>query len=117
MGYNKRYKRLSEDTIAELAGNRCLDEILDLYELLRQSIRQYFSRHLYYTDVDSPLECNQPFPHSFGCLKTEKTTIIRIWQDSIEGMIRFDISNRVIELEELSLEDQIYILECLEHRY
>lgn len=47
MGYNKRYNRLNEETIVDLAGNRCLDEILDLHDLLTQSIRQYLSRRLY----------------------------------------------------------------------
>lgn len=67
MGYNKRYNRLNEETIVDLAGNRCLDEILDLHDLLTQSIRQYLSRHQYYTDVDTPLKCNIPFSHS-NCL-------------------------------------------------
>jgi len=116
MGYNKRYNRLNEETIVDLAGNRCLDEILDLHDLLTQSIRQYLSRRLYYTDVDTPLKCNIPFSHS-NCLQAETTTITHIWQDSVEGMIRFNISNRVIDLENLSLEDQIYILDCLEQRY
>ena len=46
MGYNKRYKRLSELTIAELACNKNLDEILDLQDLLKQSIRSHLSRLL-----------------------------------------------------------------------
>lgn len=117
MGYNKRYKRLNELTITDLAGNRCLDEILDLRDLLIQSIRLYLSRHLYYTDKDSPLECDIPFSHSYGCLKTETAVITRIWQDPVEGMILFYISNRVIELEDVSLEDQIYVLERLNHGY
>ena len=46
MGYNKRYKRLSELTISELACNKNLDEILDLQDLLKQSIRSHLSRLL-----------------------------------------------------------------------
>ena len=46
MGYNKRYKRLSELTIAEWACNKNLDEILDLQDLLKQSIRSHLSRLL-----------------------------------------------------------------------
>ena len=46
MGYNKRYKRLSELTIAELACNKNLDEIMDLQDLLKQSIRSHLSRLL-----------------------------------------------------------------------
>ena len=61
MGYNKRYKRLSELTIAELACNKNLDEILDLQDLLKQSIRSHLSRLLFLTDVDEPLEYNIKF--------------------------------------------------------
>ena len=58
MGYNKRYKRLSELTIAELACNKNLDEIMDLQDLLKQSISSHLSRLLFLTDVDQSLEFN-----------------------------------------------------------
>ena len=61
MGYNKRYKRLSELTIAELACNKNLDEIMNLQDLLKQSIRSHLSRLLFLTDVDQSLECNIKF--------------------------------------------------------
>ena len=117
MGYNKRYMRLHEDTIADLAGNRCLDEILDLHDLLIQSIRKYLSRHLYYTDYDKPLECNMRFSYFDGNHQKKMVTITRMWQDPIEGRIIFDISDRTIDWEDLSLEDKIYILECFENGY
>jgi hypothetical protein len=40
-----------------------------------------------------------------------------MWQDPIEGRIIFDISDRTIDWEDLSLEDKIYILECFENGY
>lgn len=87
MGYNKRYKRLSELTIAELAGNRCLEEILDFRDLLKQSIRLYMSRFLYNTDLDDPFECNIPLTLTETCQKSRTGIIItHIWQDPIEGI-------------------------------
>ena len=88
MGYNKRYKRLSELTIAELAGNRCLEEILDFQDLLKQSIRLYLSRFLYNTDLDDPFECDIPLTLTETCQKSRTGIIItHIWQDPIEGII------------------------------
>lgn len=111
MGYNKRYKRLSELTIAELAGNRCLEEILDFQDLLKQSIRLYLSRFLYNTDFDDPFECNIPLTIAENCQKHR--IISHIWQDPTEGIILLRISGQVIDLDDLVIEDQIYLLECL----
>ena len=114
MGYNKRYKRLSELTIAELAGNRCLEEILDFRDLLKQSIRLYMSRFLYNTDLDDPFECNIPLTLTVTCQKSRTGIIItHIWQDPIEGIILLRIPGQVIDLDDLVIEDQINLLECL----
>ena len=113
MGYNKRYKRLSELTIAELAGNRCLEEILDFQDLLKQSIRLYLSRFLYNTDLDDPFECNIPLAIAENCQKHRTSIISHIWQDPTEGIILLRISGQVIDLDDLVIEDQIYLLECL----
>jgi hypothetical protein len=114
MGYNKRYKRLSEFTIAELAGNRCLEEILDFQDLLKQSIHLYLSRFLSNSDEENPVECNILFSFIDSGEKIRTRTIItHIWQDSIEGIIRLRIPNQVIDLDDLVIEDQVYLLECL----
>lgn len=114
MGYNKRYKRLSELTIAELTGNRCLEEILDFQDLLKQSIRLYLSRFLYNTELDDPFECNIPLTFTETCQKSRMSIIIsHIWQDPIEGIILLRTPGQVIDLDDLVIEDQIFLLECL----
>lgn len=114
--YNKRYKRLSELTIAELAGNRCIEEILDLEVLLRQSIRLFLSRLLAHTDADNPYSCNIRYNGLHNVNKSiDQTVITHVWQDPVEGVIVFALndSDKVIDLADIILEDQIYILESL----
>lgn len=116
MKVNNRNIRLSELTIAELACNRPLEEILVMYDLLRQSIRSYLSRILFGTDVDTPLECNiKIFP--LESLNKEKVciSVCQIWQDPIEGIITLNTQNESFDLDDLVLEDQICLLESLIH--
>lgn len=116
MIFNNRNIRLSELTIAELACNRSLEEIQDLHDLLRQSIRSYLSRILYKTDIDTPLECNiKIFPSESLCKEKVCISFCKIWQDSIEGIITLNAQDESFDLDDLVLEDQIYLLESLIH--
>lgn len=114
MGCNKRYKRLSGLTLAELACNRCVDEILDMQELLRLSIRLHFSRLLHNIDYENRKVCRIGIirPDWVGSVGSS-VILTSVWQDQVEGFILFcdDINrNKRYELDEFSIEDQISIL-------
>ena len=69
---------LSDEQIIELGQNRSLEEIKNMLSIVRESIRQFFSRLLMDTSVDNPKQCRIIIstPEDMGLSELLKPTII-----------------------------------------
>lgn len=98
---------MDEDDMMELAGNRSLAEIESIRDFLLMSIRLYFSRLMMNTDEYNRYLCNLSV--------NERYNVSEIWQQPCEGFIFINLGSHENEdlrlLENLSIEDQIMILD------
>lgn len=85
------FKHLNYVQIIELAHNRSYEEICNMTILLKESIRQYFSRLLMDTDAENPKQCWYILdtPESVGLSDALKPTLVSMYQDPSEGYIYF----------------------------
>lgn len=80
------------------------------------SVRLYFSRLLYYTDYDKPLEISINLNNTYlKSAQKKKLTITKILQDPIEEFIVLQGSrpNEHYDLNDFNIEEQIYILKYI----
>lgn len=96
----------------ELTNNKGIEEIEEMYDVLRESVRHYLSRCLMDTSEENRKEVYIPLEHGAVGLSTlEMPTIVSIWQHPSEGIIcvRYEFSDEDIDLDDLSMEDIIQI--------
>ena len=82
---------LSDEQIIELGQNRSLEEIKNMLSIVRESIRQFFSRLLMDTSADNPKQCRIIIstPEDMGLSELLKPTIIAMYQEPTDGVIYF----------------------------
>lgn len=82
---------LSDEQIIELGQNRSLEEIKNMLSIVRESIRQFFSRLLMDTSADNPKQCRITIstPEDMGLSELLKPTIIAMYQEPTDGVIYF----------------------------
>lgn len=96
--------------------NKSLEELKQLYEQLRESIRHYISAKLTDTSEENPMEVSIELVFGcFGMSTLEMLNIDRIFQQPGEGIIwvRFEGDERYTEFDELDTEDLISIASAL----
>lgn len=97
----------------ENTQNKSVEEITEMYDTLRESIRHYLSAKLMDTNEDNPLEVSVALDFGcFGMSTLEMRQIDRIFQEPSEGIIwvRFYGDEDYTELDELTTEDLISIV-------
>ncbi len=93
-------------------NNRTSEEISEIYDALRESIRHYLSAKLIDTDEDHPLDVHIKLDFgAMGLSSLKMPTITSIFQEP-EGIIwvKYDFSDDYVELDELCTEDQMPII-------
>ena len=82
---------MTHEQIIELGQNRSLEEIKNMDSIVRESIRQFFSRMLMDTSADNPKQCRITIstPEDMGLSDMLKQTVIEMYQDPVEGIIYF----------------------------
>ena len=82
---------LSDEQIIELGQNRSFEEIKNMLSIVRESIRQFFSRLLMDTNADNPKQCRITIstPEDMGLSELLKPTIIAMYQEPTDGVIYF----------------------------
>lgn len=112
------------DEELEKCANKTLAEInaeavkMNKYEaLVRQMLRDYFSRHLAKNSEDNPLEVNitiQP-QEAFALSSLNLPRLTEMWQHPSEGAITFVIDDVETDFDIMYTDDLIYILNQLEN--
>ena len=82
---------MTHEQIIELGQNSSLEEIKNMVSIVRESIRQFFSRMLMDTSADNPKQCRITIstPEDMGLSDMLKPTVIAMYQDPVEGIIYF----------------------------
>ena len=112
------------DEELESCANKSVAEInaeavkMNKYEsLVRQMIRDYFSRFLASTSEDNPLLVNISIEvkDSFGLSSLNLPRLTEMWQHPSEGWITFVIDDVETDFDIMYTDDLIYILNQLEN--
>ena len=82
---------MTQEQIIELSQNRSLEEIKSMVSIVRESIRNFFSRMLMDTSADNPKQCRITIytPEDMGLSDMLKPTVIAMYQEPVEGIIYF----------------------------
>ena len=112
------------DEELESCANKSVAEInaeavkMNKYEsLVRQMIKDYFSRLLTSTSEDNPLLVNISIEvkDSFGLSSLNLPSLTEMWQHPSEGVITFVIDDVETDFDVMYTDDLIYILNQLEN--
>ena len=109
---------MTTERLTEVSANKTAAEIKEMFEILRESIRQNLSRHLMDTSEDNRMKLDFPLESGACGLSTlEMIWVDEIWQDPEEGIIwvKYEGSSDAIELDEVPIDWQIDIVEGIEN--
>ena len=107
-----------KEELYEKTHNMSVVEIVEMYEVLREAIREAVSRFLMDTSEDSRMECFIIMHEDefFGLSDMEKPHIHQIWQIPTTGEIyvEYEGDDEPIDFDLFGIEDQMLVLKGLE---
>lgn len=110
-----------KDTIVS-SNNMSAEQIIDNFNLTEEGIRHYFSRLCFDNDAteEHPYELDIDIDGTFGLSESEKIKYLSVYEQKGEGIIWFivggiyDEKPEHIEIDDLSMEEKLYIIQELE---
>lgn len=110
---------MNYEEIIEKSLNKSFEEIQEIAILLRESMRQYFSRMLIDNDEENPMLCDIIInsPENFGLNDAQIPHLTGLFSLLNEGIIYIQIDNdEYIEFDEFSLDTLYWIIKSIEEQ-
>lgn len=113
--------RSYDDTIVR-ANNMNAEQIIDNFNLTEEGIRHYFSSLCFGNNAteEHPYKLDIDIDGTFGLSESEKIKYLSVYEQKGEGIIWFivggiyDEKPEHIEIDDLSIEEKLYIIQELE---